>query len=216
MKRGRPISLSNFQKMFRRIYYEKDARDFTPADLLLHIQEEAAKIDEGIRKNNEREIINALPNFFCWLLSFCNIYGIDLETVVLAKYNGCCPYCGKEENCMCITMDQKPSKWYSTLNSPRISTLNDWQKMFQRIYGRINKIPWPIQLWLHVHEELGEFRREIRLKNDSEAADELADCFAWLIAFCNRIGVNLGEIVWRAYPGMCPVCGKEKCLCPVV
>lgn len=212
----RPISLRDFQKMFERIYYNKDKKDYTSTDLLLHVQEEAAKIDEGIRKNSKIEIIMALPNLFCWLLSFCNMEGLDIELVIYSKYGGCCPYCGNEENCMCITMDQKPSNWIVLPSPQKLFSVRDWQDMFEMIYGRINKMVWPIHVWLHVHEELGEFSREFRLKNDCESEEELADCFAWLFAFSNKMGVDLGKIIWDAYPGICPVCNKAKCQCPKV
>ncbi|MCX6760846.1 MAG: hypothetical protein NTZ84_01975 [Candidatus Nealsonbacteria bacterium] len=212
----RPVSLRDFQEMFKGIYYDKDKRDYTSADLLLHVQEEAAKIDEGMRKTDKSEIVRALPNLFCWLLSFCNMEGIDAESVIFSKYGGCCPYCGKEENCMCITMDQKSPYWHASPNASRPIAIYGLQEMFKKIYGRINKMAWRIQIWLHVHEELGEFSREFRLRNESEAAEELADCFAWLFAFSNKMGVDLGENIWIVYPGECSVCRAVKCQCPKV
>jgi len=218
-KKERPVSLKDWQNMFKKIYTRKDKRDYTESDLLLHIQEEAALIDEGLRKideNGRQEIINALPKFFCWLLSFCNMAGIDLETVISGKYSGCCPYCGREKNCMCITGDVKPSQWHA-LDARKIPcNLPEWQIMFFDIYGKINKISPLIHIWLHVHEELGEFSREWRLGNRSEAFDEMADSFAWLMAFCNKLGVNLGDLTWEAYPRACNVCKKKECQCPKV
>ena len=215
----RPISLQEWQQMFRQIYGAKDQRDYALSDLLLHIQEEAALIDEGLRKIDEDgrpEIIDALPKFFCWLLSFCNMACIDLQTVVSAKYSGCCPYCGKEKNCMCITGNGKPSNWYTAVSFKTPHDLYGWQIMFKDVYGKINKISPLIHIWLHVHEELGEFSREFRLEKHSEAADELADSFAWLMAFCNKINIDLGEIAWKVYPGTCNVCKTKECECPKV
>lgn len=213
-----PVSLGEWQKIFRDIYREKDKRDYALTDLLLHVQEEAAKIDEGIRKENRREIIDALPYFFCWLLSFCNMGGINLEEIVWTKYPAICPYCGRTENCMCVTEERKPSQWLKNGNGKIPTSLDEWQNMFQRIYGRINKMAWVIQIWLHVHEELGEFSREFRLRGlaDKKSWEELADCFAWLIAFCNRLNIKLSEITWLVYPGVCSICKKEKCQCPKV
>jgi len=215
----KPVSIQEWQQMFRQIYEAKDQRDYALPDLLLHVQEEAALIDEGLRKIDEdgrSEIINALPKFFCWLLSFCNMASIDLQTVVSGKYSGCCPYCGKEKNCMCITGNGKPSHWHTAVSFRFPRNLYRWQRMFKDVYGKINKISPLIHIWLHVHEELGEFSREFRLGKKPEAADELADSFAWLMAFCNKLNVNLAEITWRDYPGKCNVCKAEKCQCPKV
>jgi NTP pyrophosphatase (non-canonical NTP hydrolase) len=215
----KPKTLQDWQKMFREIYLKKDQRDYNLSDLLLHVQEEAALIDEGLRKideNGKQEIIDALPKMFCWLLSFCNMACLDLEIMVLGKYSGCCPYCGKEENCMCITGEVKPDRWYAAMSNKRIRDLYGLQKMFKNIYGRINKISPFMHIWLHVHEELGEFSREWRLERGEQAADEMADCFAWLLAFCNKLHINLGEITWKKYPGTCNVCGKTECQCSKV
>jgi len=202
--------------MFLCIYYEKDRRDYIPADLLLHAQEEAAKIDEGIRKEDEAEIKNAVPHLFCWLLSFCNRVGINAEEAVWGKYPVICPYCGNKENCMCITLDEKPSQWFENPDGRMPISLDDWQDMFLRIFGRINKPLWIIQVWLHVHEELGELSREFRLGETLKTWEEFADCFAWLMAFCNRLNIKLGEITWNIYPGVCSVCKRDKCQCPKV
>jgi NTP pyrophosphatase (non-canonical NTP hydrolase) len=212
----RPVSLDGWQEMFAGIYTEKDERDYAPADLLLRVQEEAAKIDEGIRKENGPEINNALPHLFCWFLSFCNMVGIDIEEAVWEKYPAVCPYCGREENCMCITEEEKPSQWFKNYGGRIPTSLDDWQEMFRRIYGRINKATWLVQVWLHVHEELGELSREFRLEEISKTREEVADCFAWLMAFCNKLNIQLGAITWRVYPGVCSVCKKDKCQCPKV
>lgn len=211
-----PVSLDDWQRMFAYIYDEKDKRDYTLADILLHIQEEAAKIDEGIRKEDGSEIRNAVPHLFCWILSFCNMAGIDAEQAIWAKYPAICPYCNREENCMCITEDEKPHQWFRNEGGRMPASLDDWQEMFQRIYGRINKTTWVIQVWLHVHEELGELSREFRLEETSNAREELADCFAWLVAFCNKLGIKLNESTWEIYPGVCSVCKQDKCQCPKV
>jgi|GEM_PF-3352212 len=211
----RPVTLGEFQKMVRIIYLLKDQRDYTLQDLLIHIQEEAAKIDEGLRKSSDNEQINALPIFFCWFLSFCNMAGYNLEEVVWAKYQGICPYCGGEE-CFCKPKQKKPDTWFKNPQGKIPRSLPEWQEMFRRMYGKSNSELWPIQIWLHVHEELGEFSREFRLKNVPKSHEELADAFAWLMAYCNKMNVNLAELTWNTYPGICNVCRQEKCQCPKV
>ena len=214
-----PITLRGWQRMFRDIFYEKDKRDYTAAEILEHVQEEASRIDKGIRKENWAEVIAAIPRFFCWLLSFFNMIGIDAEIAIWRKYQGRCPYCGVERNCGCIALDEKPDhpdKWVKSLVGTMPASLDDWQNMFFRIFGKINRLVWAMQVWLHVHEELGELSREVRLGNIIEIHYESADCMAWLLGFCNRIGVKLGEATWEVYPGICDVCRQGKCQCPKV
>lgn len=209
-------SLNDWQNIFEKIYGKKDRRDYTAADVLLHVQEEAAKIDEALRKGLENEAIVALPFLFCWLLGFCNMAKINAEKAVWSKYQGICPYCGREKDCMCITAETKPKEWIKNPQGKVPESLLEWQEMFTKIYGKINKASWPIQIWLHYHEELGEVSREFRLKEKIKMEEEFADCFAWFIAFCNRLKVSLEDIVWETYPEKCSHCGQEECQCPKV
>jgi NTP pyrophosphatase (non-canonical NTP hydrolase) len=209
----RPNSLDHWQVMFEGIFSEKNLRDYTASDALLHVQEEAAKIDEGLRKDNKEEILRALPFLFCWLLAFCNMTGMKAEQAIWMKYQEACPYCGKKQHCMCISAETKPSSWIKNPQGKMPGTIKDWQNMFHKIYGRINKMSWTIQIWLHFHEELGELSKEFRLNNETKMKEEFADCFAWLMALCNKLGVDLSEITWEVYPGVCSHCKKEKCEC---
>ena len=123
----RPVTLGEIQKMFLNIFLLKDLRDYILQDLLIHIQEEAAKIDEGLRKSAITEQINALPIFFCWLLSFCNMAEYDLEAIVWEKYQGICPYCGGVE-CFCKPKQKKPDTWFKNPQGKIPHTLNEWQE----------------------------------------------------------------------------------------
>jgi NTP pyrophosphatase (non-canonical NTP hydrolase) len=213
----KPSSLKEWQEMFQKIYGEKNERDYSPADLLLHVEEEAALIDEALRKEKIDDIPQPFARLIAWLIAFCNMVGIDLEKMVWEKYQGICPYCGREENCMCITYTdaQKPKEWYRNPKGKMPSTLNEWQRMFEKIYGKINKMMWLLQVWLHFHEELGELSRDFRLES-LKIKEEIADVFAWIVAFANKMKVNLEEILWKQYPGRCDTCDKEKCVCPKV
>ena len=201
--------------MFRRIFQAKNDRDYSPSDLLLRIEEEAAQIDEALRKETLGDVQQPLARLLAWLFSLCNRMNIDLQDVVWQKYQGICPYCGREENCMCITYTdtQNPKEWYRNPSGKIPSSLKEWQVMFDKIYGRINSLMWLISIWLHFHEELGEVIRDFRLKSP-KMKEEIADTFAWIIAFANKIKINLEEILWNQYPGRCDTCGKEKCICP--
>jgi NTP pyrophosphatase (non-canonical NTP hydrolase) len=212
--KSRPRSLKEWQEMFKEIYQEKNERDYSPSDLLLHVEEEAAVIDEALRKEKLIDIHQPLARLMAWLFAFCNAMNIDLQETVWQKYQGICPYCGREENCMCITYTdaEKPKEWYRNLQGKMPATFLEWQGMFEKIYGKINKMIWLIQVWLHFHEELGEVSRDFRLGN-SKMKEEIADVFAWIVAFANKMKINLEEIIWEQYPGRCDVCGKEKCIC---
>jgi len=96
------------------------------------------------------------------------------------------------------------------------TNLKEWQKMFDMIYGPMNKACGLQKCWLHVHEELCEVSGAYRLGKRRELRNELADLFAWFMSYCNWQELPLGEIVLNLYDERCDTCGKEKCRCPMV
>ncbi|MBU3934916.1 hypothetical protein KKC00_03080 [Patescibacteria group bacterium] len=214
--RNRPWSLRQFQEMFNLVYGDRNQEMYTPAELLLHIFEETAEIAESLRKEDHNNVPTAIAHFFGWLVAFCNSQKIDLGGAIFAKYHGACPYCGKVKNCICISAETKPGAWHKNKSARVPDSLSGWQVMFDQIYGRVNRVAGREKSWLHVHEELGELSRAFRLGQKRFLKDELADVFAWLIAFCNHLKINLDAVVYAAYPGKCDVCGKKQCKCPKV
>lgn len=218
MDTASPVALQDWQAMVKSIYERKDLRDYSGADLLLHVIEESAKVDEGLRKDREDEVREAIPRVFIWLLSFCVRCNIKAEEVLWAKYQGLCPYCGAQEHCFCIANSGNVDVWHANPEGVPPASLHEYQAMFDRIYGRVNRLLHKIDVWLHFHEEIGEVSRAFRLlnpqKGDLELRNEFADAFAWLLGFCNRLSIDLGELAYQVYPGTCDVCSNQECTCP--
>ncbi len=206
----------DWQSMFFKIYGGKNNTHYTVEQLLLHVFEASAKISEGMRKEDNNEIIEYLPLMFAWIISFANRIELNIAQTIWSKYHGVCPYCGKERHCSCVSGEAKPLKLYSNCEAVMPESVSGWQEMFDRIYGQINNLPSLSQIWMHVLEELAELSREFRLKNKEGLKLEFADAMAWFFAYCNRMRINLSEITYEKYPGKCDVCGKAECECPIV
>lgn len=98
--------------------------------------------------------------------------------------------------------------------SSRPKTLQEWQDLFNDIYGEKNKRLDTYKIWMHVVEEVGEVARQLRKENYDELRKSLPDVFAWLCAFCNHRSIKLEEAVWYKFPAICPFCGREsRCIC---
>ncbi|MFA5013725.1 MAG: hypothetical protein WC520_04180 [Candidatus Paceibacterota bacterium] len=199
--------------MFFGIYNEKNERDYSDAEILLHVVEQLAVTAEELRKENYQKVIASLPYLFVWLLGFCNRMNICLEEAVWSKYPGICPYCGAEKNCVCISTDTKPKEWIKNPNGVMPKNITEWQVMFFDIYGRINKMIGVEKTFYHFIEELGESSKEFRLKENKKLREELADSFAWFIAVCNNLKIDFEDELLKAYPGVCSHCREEKCRC---
>lgn len=93
-----------------------------------------------------------------------------------------------------------------------------WQEMLARIYGNVNKIQSFEAIAFHLIEEAAEVAKEIRLKNEENLRDEVADVFAWIVGICIRYGtlsgagpLKLDEMTWTQYPNCCVHCGGNPC-----
>ena len=175
------------------------------ANHLLHVVGTWAKVCEALRKQKKEEVIALLPLLFRRLLVFANMVGVDLEEAVWHKYPGLCPSCLASADCDCIRQ-KKTFNGKETMDGFRANlelrpkTLDGWQDMFGRIYGKVNKLVWKEMVWYHFEEEVGEVSDAYNFQLGPERLrDELADAFAWLLSFCNRMEINMARLIAAKY-----------------
>ncbi|MEM3713059.1 MAG: MazG nucleotide pyrophosphohydrolase domain-containing protein [Thermoproteota archaeon] len=226
-------SLDRWVKFFDEIYGERN-RGMMNEEIWLHVVEEVAELTEDLRKthikpryNKKGELEGVLVNFadiFAWLCAFVTRHG-SLEEIVWHKFPNICPYCFADKDCLCIArmsyMDKEEREKYLETHRKNKNNfpqkLDDWKKMFDRIYGNINRVQSIEQIGFHMTEEVGEVAREIRLRRKEELKEEIADVFAWLIAIilkCEAITneeFNLADLLWQRFPNKCHRCGSKPC-----
>ena len=89
-----PLSLNDFQRLIREMYFEKDAArgvDGTFMWLMEEVGELAAALREGTPAEQAAEFADVLA----WLTTIANVAGIDLAEALQAKYGSGCPGCGQ-------------------------------------------------------------------------------------------------------------------------
>lgn len=84
----------------KNLYYNRDKARGVDKTFMWYI-EELGELAKAIRSNNKVSIEEELADSMAWLLSIANLFGIKLEEVITAKYNGVCPKC-KNIPCKCI------------------------------------------------------------------------------------------------------------------
>ena len=179
-------------------------KGWNEANHLLHVVGTWAKVCEALRKQKNDKIIELLPLLFRRLLVFATMMKVDLEEAAWHKYPGVCPSCLASEDCNCIrqkkTFNGKEvmAKFHTNLGS-RPKTLDEWQDMFGRIYGKVNRISWKEIIWYHFEEEVGEVADAYNFLGHEQLENELADAFAWLLSFCNRMEVRLARLLHAKY-----------------
>lgn len=95
------MKISEFQKLIKDIYFEKDLDRGINATFIWLIEEigELAHILNN-KEIETKEVSEELADIIAWTNSLANLLGIDLELAVSKKYPGICIKC-KSNPCIC-------------------------------------------------------------------------------------------------------------------
>lgn len=95
------MRISEFQRIIREAYFEKDSKRGLGKTFMWFI-EEIGELAEALKKENEEAIREEIADVFAWLTSLANLVNVDLEAEAMRKYgSGICPRC-KHKPCKCI------------------------------------------------------------------------------------------------------------------
>ncbi len=92
------MKFSEFQKLIRDLYYERDRRRGLEATMLWLI-EEIGELVRAIRKG-EGNIDEEIADCIAWIISVANLLNIDVEKAILKKYPMKCSKCNSNP-CRC-------------------------------------------------------------------------------------------------------------------
>ena len=99
------VSIRNFQKMMRYIYFTRDAERGSDGTYKW-LKEEVNELGEAMQTSNRRALEDEFADVIAWLASLANVLHIDLEGAALRKYRRQCPKCGSSP-CRCILKRSK-------------------------------------------------------------------------------------------------------------
>lgn len=91
--------------------------------------------------------------------------------------------------------------------------ISEFQTLMSEMYAHNDRRRGGKATMLWLVEEIGELAEAIRREEPKNIEEELADCFAWIGALANLYGVNLEEAFLKKYPGVCPTCRQNPCIC---
>jgi NTP pyrophosphatase (non-canonical NTP hydrolase) len=89
----RGISLSDFQELIRRMYFDKDAARGVDGTFMWFM-EEVGELASALRQGDSPNLAAEFADVLAWLATIANIAGVDLDAAVAAKYGSGCPGCG--------------------------------------------------------------------------------------------------------------------------
>jgi len=233
---GQP-RLDELYRMVAYIYSHQNAQR-SPTTTFAHFAEVCGMltIHDQPKRREEYTVIDALCKALGWyfpLLAKLRVRSV--EELVFRKYPYVCPYCrlAPHEDAPCKrargttrTVDhQALRRCYDANQTLRPRSLSQWQAMFQKIYPR--DLDDRGRSMIGLFEEVGELAEAVRVfeQHPKYFAGEAADVFSYLMGIANEISVRMAqddqpfllddEFIKR-YPGLCPQCGSQICICPPV
>ena len=90
---AKPVSLSDFQLLIRRMYHEKDVARGVEGTFMW-LMEEIGELATALRSGTHEERVGEFADVLAWLTTIANVAGVDLTEAVLKKYGAGCPGCG--------------------------------------------------------------------------------------------------------------------------
>jgi len=237
------IRLDDLYRMVAHIYSEKNAE--RPVSVTLsHLVEVCGMLTMHSKKKNREDVSleDALCKALGWYFPLLAKVGVrSAEDLIFRKFPQVCPYCRLrphvEKNC------KQAGGTLATVNHPALRgmylenkhsmpvSLNQWQEMFNGIYPRdLRNTSWSV---VSLFEEIGELSEAVRVfeTHPKYFAGEAADVFSYIMGIANEHALIVQEQITsgvqrkpfdfeheflRRYPGLCPQCGYQVCVCPVI
>jgi NTP pyrophosphatase (non-canonical NTP hydrolase) len=88
------LSLNDFQRLIRKMYYEKDAARGIDGTFMW-LMEEVGELAAALRDGTAQEKADEFADVLAWLTTIANVAGVDLATAIQRKYGAGCPGCGQ-------------------------------------------------------------------------------------------------------------------------
>ncbi len=88
------VTLAEFQRLIREMYYEKDVARGVDGTFMWLI-EEVGELAGALRNGTHEDRLGEFADVLAWLATIANVAGVDLGEAVARKYGSGCPGCGQ-------------------------------------------------------------------------------------------------------------------------
>lgn len=95
----------------------------------------------------------------------------------------------------------------------KLETLAELQVHLNAVYGEVNGELTSEDMLVRLDEASGYLFRTLKQTQVAETEKWLVKIFSWLVAFCNKNGVDIQTQLIRRYPTICPHCLEKQCIC---
>jgi len=88
------IGLDDFQRLIRKMYFEKDAVRGIDGTFMW-LMEEVGELAAALRDGSHAEKMEEFADVLAWLVTIANVAEVDLSEAVIKKYGAGCPGCNQ-------------------------------------------------------------------------------------------------------------------------
>ena len=210
-------TLADYQNFIQNVYAVPDDRFFSLEDIITNQQRFTMRALKGIRKNDLEKLEYNLCIAFSWLMAVCNRLHINLDDAILKRFPNSCSYCYMP-TCICKKEKYEKSKRKKASPVKNIKKIEDFQKMFERIYPASKRTPE--DAGIHLAEEMGELNESINVyfgehmqREFMDIEVEIADYISCLFGLANSFNFEISKKLSEMYHKNCHVCQKIPCIC---
>ena len=211
------ITLKEYQNFVKEVYGLSNDRYFSNWDMITNMERFMMRGMKGIRKGDKEKTRVNLLIAFSWFMSIMNQLHIDLEDEVWKRFPYLCSYCA---SCPCVCKEKKieTRQKVSIDESKRPKTLEDFQKMLEKIYPSESRTLE--HAGVHMAEEAGEFSESIMFfrggHNDEDFKNiklEAADLFTHFLGVFSSLNMSIAKELSSVFSDNCHVCHNAPCTC---
>lgn len=91
---GSDITLADFQRLIREMYYEKDVERGVEGTFMW-LAAEFGELAEALRNGTHEDRLGEFADVLAWMATIANVVGVDLTEAIARKYGSGCPGCGR-------------------------------------------------------------------------------------------------------------------------
>jgi NTP pyrophosphatase (non-canonical NTP hydrolase) len=196
---SRDRSIALWQSLFGDIYADR-IRNMDAEQMFTRLMEEISQLVGAVNAYDLHQSQIGVVDFMAWLFQIANKLSVSLEENMQREY---CSGLGKSG----------AIEPYSIIGKGRPESFQDWQKYLKHLYSRENTDLPPMSMVARLLTHIGKASRAVRNDVINDAADSLAKALAWSLAISNKFNFDLDQAVWSRYPGICPLCQTNPCMC---
>lgn len=93
-------------------------------------------------------------------------------------------------------------------------SLRDLQDLNRRLYGVSDDRKYSFSdILSYIHRHVTQILKNVRKNDHKYTKYHLCSAFSWVMAYANRMHVDVTEEMWACFPGKCPYCTEKPCTC---